>query len=326
MTMSANTRSAERRGVWSRFVAWLPDGVDRRVRVFAWLSFVAETLIVATGGAVRLTDSGLGCGWPLCTPDSLAPTPAMGIHSFIEFGNRMMSGVVGIVALVVLVLVWRMRRTRRDLWWLALIVVLGVLLQAIVGGITVRTQLNAGIVSFHYVASAVLVCVTAAFLVRMNVRPGPRELAVPRWFAILTHITSFVLAITVLFGVLTTANGPHSGDPEVVRRGFDATLLAHVHSWPGYTLFALSLTLLVVAQLRHLRVRGWLTALVGLEVVQIAVGVLQARTDLPPLLVGIHMVIAALTAAAMTVVVLNLKQPVAVAASPAVTSATTVAA
>ena len=324
--MSAAPATGDRQGVWRRFVAWLPDTVDRRVRVFAWLSFLAETIIVATGGAVRLTDSGLGCGWPLCTPDSLAPTPAMGIHSFIEFGNRMMSGVVGIVALIVLILVWRMRRTRRDLWWLALIVVLGVLLQAIVGGVTVRTELNAGIVSFHYVASVVLVCVTAAFLVRMNLPAGPRERAVPRWFAILTHITSFVLALTLLFGVLTTANGPHSGDPNVVRHGFDATLLAHVHSWPGYTLFALTLVLLIAAMMQHLPIRRWLMVLLALEIVQIGVGVLQARTELPPLLVGIHMIIAALTAATMTAVVLNLKRPAVVADSAVPASSTSVAA
>jgi cytochrome c oxidase assembly protein subunit 15 len=238
----------------------------------------------------------------------------------------MMSGVVGIVALIVLILVWRMRRTRRDLWWLALIVVLGVLLQAVVGGVTVRTELNAGIVSFHYVASVVLVCVTAAFLVRMNVPAGPRERAVPRWFAILTHITSFVLALTLLFGVLTTANGPHSGDPNVVRHGFDATLLAHVHSWPGYTLFALTLVLLIAAMMQHLPIRRWLMVLLALEIVQIGVGVLQARTELPPLLVGIHMIIAALTAATMTAVVLNLKRPAVVADSAVPASSTSVAA
>ncbi|MDL9979896.1 COX15/CtaA family protein [Microbacterium sp. ASV49] len=307
--MSANPRSAERPGVLHRFAAWLPDAVDARVRVFGWLSFLAEVIIVGTGGAVRLTDSGLGCAWPLCTPDSLAPTPAMGIHSFIEFGNRMMSGVVGILALVVLILVWRMRRTRRDLWWLALTVVLGVLLQAIVGGITVRTDLNAGIVAFHYVASVVLVCVTAAFLVRMHTVPGPRRLAVPRWFAILTHITTFVLALALVFGVLTTASGPHSGDADVIRHGFDATLMAHIHSFPGYALFGLTLILFLTAWVKRLRVQRWLTVLVCLEVVQIGVGVLQARTELPPLLVGIHMILAALTAAAMTAVVLNLKEP-----------------
>src|SRR5690606_28352167 len=81
----------------NRFVAWLPTRIDRRIRVFAWLSFLAEVTIIGTGGAVRLTGSGLGCPtWPTCTPDSLVPTPEMGIHGLIEFGNRTMTGVVGI--------------------------------------------------------------------------------------------------------------------------------------------------------------------------------------------------------------------------------------
>jgi cytochrome c oxidase assembly protein subunit 15 len=285
-----------------------PVRVTAVVRVFAWLSFVAEVMIVGTGGAVRLTDSGLGCGWPLCTPDSLAPTPAMGIHSFIEFGNRMMSGVVGILALVVLILVWRMRRTRRDLWWLALVVVLGVLAQAIVGGITVRTDLNAGIVSFHYLASITLVCVTAAFLARLDVPPGPRERAVPRWYATLTHVTTLVLAIVVIFGVLTTANGPHSGDVDIIRHGFNATILAHVHAVPAYVLFALTLVLVIVASVQQLGLRNWTILLVGIELVQIGVGLYQARNNLPPLAVGAHMVLAALVAATMTVVVTRLKR------------------
>ncbi|KTR84560.1 cytochrome oxidase assembly protein, partial [Microbacterium testaceum] len=94
-------------GVLNRFVAWLPHDVDRRVRVFAWLSFVAEVLIIGTGGAVRLTGSGLGCPtWPRCTADSLVNTPEMGIHGIIEFGNRTLTGLVGILALIVVVLVW----------------------------------------------------------------------------------------------------------------------------------------------------------------------------------------------------------------------------
>jgi len=285
----------------------LPDRVTTAVRVFAWLSFIAEVVIVGTGGAVRLTDSGLGCEWPLCTPGSLYPTPAMGIHSFIEFGNRMMSGVVGILALVLLILVWRLRRSRRDLWWLALVVVLGVLAQAVVGGITVNTRLNAGVVSFHYLASITLVCVTAAFLARMDIAPGPRVRAVPRWYAILTHLTSFVLVIVVVFGVLTTANGPHSGDADVIRHGFNATILAHVHAVPAYVLFGLTLVLVIAASLQRLPVRGWAIALLCVELVQIAVGLYQARDNLPALAVGVHMVLAALLAATMTVLVTRLK-------------------
>lgn len=293
--------------------AWLPDRVGRRIRVFAWLSFAAEVLIIATGGAVRLTGSGLGCPtWPTCTPESLVPTPEMGIHGVIEFGNRTLTGLVGILALVVVVLVWRLRRQRRDLFILALVVLGGVVAQAIVGGITVLTGLNPFIVGFHYVASLVLVCVTAAFLARMGDAPGPRVRAVPRWYAVLTHVTTLVLAVTIVFGILTTGAGPHSGDTAAGRNGFDAELLEHIHAWPGYALFVLSLVLLVGSWRRRSEVPSlalWTALLVVVELVQIAVGLYQARNGLPILAVGAHMVLAALSAAAMTVVVLHLKRP-----------------
>lgn len=299
--------------VLRRLGAWLPTRVDRRVRVFAWLSFVAEVLIIGTGGAVRLTGSGLGCPtWPRCTPDSLVNTPEMGIHGIIEFGNRTLTGLVGILALAVVVMVWRMRHERRVLFVLALVVLGGIVAQALVGGVTVLTGLNPFIVGFHYVASVSLVAVCAAFLVRMYQPAGPRRLAVPRWFAGLVHATTAVLALTIVFGVLTTGAGPHSGDEASVRNGFDAQVLEHVHAWPGYALFALTLAVVVIAWRRGLPVRRWATALLAVELVQIAVGLYQARNGLPELAVGTHMVLAALAAATMTVVVLRLKQPTAV--------------
>jgi cytochrome c oxidase assembly protein subunit 15 len=301
--------------VLGRFIDWLPTRVDRRVRVFAWLSFVAEVLIIGTGGAVRLTGSGLGCPtWPRCTPDSLVNTPEMGIHGIIEFGNRTLTGVVGILALAVVVLVWRMRKERRGMFVLALVVLGGIVAQAVVGGITVLTGLNPFIVGFHYIASVVLVTVCAAFLTLMYLPTGPRERAVPTWFAGLVHATTGILALTVVFGVLTTGAGPHSGDAAAVQRnGFDAEILEHVHAWPGYALFVLTLVIVVLAWRLRLPVRRWATALLAVELVQIAVGLYQARNGLPELAVGIHMVLAALAAATMTVVVLRLKAPVAAA-------------
>ncbi|MDQ1077128.1 MULTISPECIES: heme A synthase [Microbacterium] len=315
---SASTSPARSRlaGGLRRFVEWLPADVDRRVRVFAWLSFVAEVLIIGTGGAVRLTGSGLGCPtWPRCTADSIVNTPEMGIHGVIEFGNRTLTGLVGILALVVVVLVWRMRRERRALFVLALIVLGGVVAQALVGGVTVLTGLNPFIVGFHYIASVSLVAVCAAFLVLMSGPAGSRVLAVPRWFAGLVHATTGVLALTIVFGVLTTGAGPHSGDAAAGRNGFDAEILEHVHSWPGYALFILTLVVVVAAWRLRLPVRRWATALLAVEVVQIAVGLYQARNGLPEIAVGTHMVLAALAASAMTVVVLRLKEPAAAVAA-----------
>ena len=347
----------------------------RALTVFAWLSFLSETIIIGTGGAVRLTGSGLGCSeWPLCTPDSLVPIlEVQGIHGFIEFGNRLMTGVVGIIAVAVVLLVlhtvggrralknalWfalggivaaaiayavaspfqipafpvasgvllvaviaaavhsvRTNANRRDLLLLAWLVLVGVVAQALVGGITVLTGLNPFIVGFHYTSSLLLVCITAAFLVRLYAIPGPRESAVPSWFAALTHVTGLALAVTIVFGVLTTGSGPHSGDADVLRHGFDATVLAHVHSWPGYVLAALVLVLTVSSWVLRLEPRRWLLVLVIAILVQVGVGVWQAREGLPPVLVGIHMVLASLSAAAYTVVVLHLKRPALVKAAP----------
>lgn len=294
--------------VLRRLGAWLPTRVDRRVKVFAWLSFIAEVLIIGTGGAVRLTGSGLGCPtWPRCTPDSLVNTPEMGIHGIIEFGNRTLTGLVGILALAVVVLVWRMRHERRVLFVLSLVVLVGIVAQAVVGGITVLTGLNPFIVGFHYIASVSIVAVCAAFLVRMNQPVGPRLLAAPRWFAGLVHATTGVLALTIVFGVLTTGAGPHSGDASAGRNGFDAEVLEHVHSWPGYALFALTLVVVIASWRLRLPVRRWAVALLAVELVQIAVGLYQARNGLPEWAVGTHMVLAALAAATMTVVVLRLK-------------------
>lgn len=290
--------------------AWLPaHAMDRRIGLFAWLSAAAELLIIATGGAVRLTGSGLGCPtWPTCTAESIVNTPEMGIHGVIEFGNRTLTGLVGILAVVVLLLVLRIRKERRDLFVLAAIVLGGVVAQALVGGVTVLTGLNPFIVGFHYVASVTLVAVCAAFLARRAEPGGPRDRAVPEAFAILTHVTTLVLAVTIVFGVLTTGAGPHSGDAAAGRNGFDAELLEHVHAWPGYALALLTVVLVVWARRARLRPLRWLLALLAAECVQVAVGLYQARNGLPELAVGIHMVLAAVTAAFMVVVVLRLKR------------------
>ncbi|SIN74635.1 COX15/CtaA family protein [Agromyces cerinus] len=285
--------------------------MTRTLRIFAWASFVLNVLIIATGGAVRLTDSGLGCSdWPVCVPGSLIPTPELGVHGIIEFANRTISGPLLLAAAGVLILVWRHRRERRDLFVLAVLVFVLVIVQALVGAFVVWQELAAALVGFHYTVSVVIVCIAAAFLARMYEPGGTRELAVPKPYSVLTHITSAVLAATVLVGVFTTASGPHSGDEDVIRTGVDASVLAHVHAWPGYALLALTLVLVIAAWRLKLPTLRWSIALLAIELVQVGVGLYQARTGLPPLAVGVHMVLASLTAATMTIVVLRLKRPV----------------
>jgi cytochrome c oxidase assembly protein subunit 15 len=276
------------------------------VRVLSWLTLATQILIVGTGGAVRLTGSGLGCPtWPLCTDESLVATPEMGIHGAIEFGNRLFSGVVGLVALALLiaVLIW-MRR--RDVIVPAAAVVVLTGLQALIGGRTVLGALDPSTVGVHFLISAVLVALSAVVVYRVhNGRRG--ALRVPGWFAGIVHLTSAAVAITVVVGVLTTGSGPHAGDDASARNGLDTELLQHIHSWPAYLTFALSSVLLVLALTRRLPVLPWLIALVSVELVQIGVGLIQANTGLPPLLVGIHMVLACVLVALMTATVLSLR-------------------
>jgi len=286
------------------------------------LSLATEILIVGTGGAVRLTGSGLGCPtWPKCTPESLIPTPEMGIHGVIEFGNRMMTSVVGIVALVTLVLLWNLRRQRRDLFSLALVLAVGVLVQAVLGGITVLTGLNPFIVGAHFVVSLLMVCVATVLVYRVYSPYAPRERVVPAWFARVAHLTSLAVAVTITVGVLTTASGPHSGDDTAVRTGFNAEVLEHLHAWPAYLTLALTLVLVCAAAVLKLPVLRYASLMLLVLFVQVTVGLWQARTGLPPLLVGIHMVLACCLAAAMVAVILNLKKPVTASADVAAPSA-----
>lgn len=281
------------------------------MRAAAWLNLVGNLLIIATGGAVRLTASGLGCDqWPLCTTTSLVPGIDEGVHGVIEFSNRMMSPVLGVLALAALVAVWRFRRSRRDLWAHAWIILAGIVVQGVIGGIVVLTRLSMSTVGVHYVVSATLVGVCASFVLRTYREAGPRVRAVPRWVAILTHVMSLLLALVVLGGVLTTQNGPHSGDEEIIRDSSAWDTLVHVHAWLGYALSAVLVALLVGGLVA--RARRFSTAvgvLILTVAVQIVVGVVQARIGIPPLLVGIHMVLAGITVALGVWVVDSVKRP-----------------
>jgi len=300
---------------------WIPTRIDGKIRTIAWLSLISEITIIGTGGAVRLTGSGLGCPtWPACTPGSLIPTSEMGIHGVIEFANRLMTGVIGIIAIVAVVLLWRLRRQRRDLFVLALVLIGGIVAQALVGGVTVLTGLNPFIVGFHYIASLLMVCVAAVLVYRVYTPVGARIRIVPAAFAGLTHATSFFVAVTIAVGVLTTASGPHSGDLDAGRSGFNVELLEHLHAWPAYVMLALTIGLLAASVARRLPTTPWLAALLLVEGIQICVGLIQANFGLPPLLVGTHMVLASILAAVMTVVILSLK---AVTDAPPLTPAAT---
>ena len=295
----------------SGFVALFPIAVDGRVRFFAWASLVVQILLIGTGGAVRLTGSGLGCPtWPQCVPGSLTNTPEMGIHGVIEFANRTLTGLVALIAILAFLSIIRFRAERRDLFVLTLLQGLSIPLQAVIGGITVITGLNSYIVGLHFVVSIVLVVLTAMLVFRVYYGPGGGPRLMPTWYRMVAHVTSLFVAITVIVGILTTGSGPHAGDADTPRNGLNTDLLQHLHSWPAYLTLG-GTVLLVLGALTlpgaSARTRRFTLLLLAIEVVQIIVGISQARLGLPELLVGIHMVLAAALVGAMTVVVLTLR-------------------
>ena len=287
----------------------LPTTVDTRVRAFAIATLVGNILIVATGGAVRLTGSGLGCPtWPRCTDDSFVATPEMGIHGVIEFGNRLITFVLVIIAILTFLSVVRMRRTRPDLFVLALVVGFAIPVQAIVGGLTVLSNLNPFVVGLHFLASAVMVGIATWYLYRVFRGRGGGPLRVPLPFAVLAWLVAAAIGVTVVVGILTTGSGPHAGDGGAARNGLDPEVMQHVHSWPGYVLLALTLVLTAWALVGVRRAVLPALVLLGIEVLQIAVGITQSRLGLPELLVGTHMVLSVCAVAAVTWLLLALRE------------------
>ncbi|MBG6054183.1 cytochrome c oxidase assembly protein subunit 15 [Salinibacterium sp. CAN_S4] len=300
------------RRVIDRFVQWLPSSVDRRVRVAAWLSLAFQVALIGTGGAVRLTASGLGCPtWPQCVEGSFVNTPEMGLHGVIEFGNRLLTFVLAAVTIAAFLSVFRFRRQRRDLFRLTLLQGLSIPFQAVLGGITVLTGLNPYVVGAHFAVSIVLVMATTMLVWKVYNGPHNPGLLVPAGVLSLARLSAVSVAFTVVVGILTTGSGPHAGDnsnPDrpAPRNGLDPELLQHVHSWPAYITVALTVALAILI-MRFPVERRWILALLGIEAVQVIVGITQARLGLPELLVGIHMVLAAALVAAMTAVMLSLR-------------------
>ena len=265
-----------------------------RLGLYAWLSLVSQVLIVVTGGVVRLTGSGLGCPtWPKCTEDSLVTVKAMGWHGVIEFTNRMLTFALLVIAVLTLVTVVRNKAAASQLAlrFPAIVLLLGIPAQAVLGGITVWTKLNPWFVGSHFMLSAVMIA-TAALLVFRTY--NPRRLAASN--LILTLSTPLLLVgwIAILAGVLVTGAGPHSGDAQSVRNGLDLLIWQHYHSYPAY----LTLGLALWAMLEYLRRdRGLFKSLqsntavllVGALTFQAIIGVAQARLGVPAILVGLHM-------------------------------------
>ena len=268
------------------------------MRIVVWLTLIANIGITVTGALVRLTASGLGCPeWPLCTEDSLINTPEMGIHGAIEFGNRVLTLVLLLVTVLVLVVLWRMRKERRDLWRFALVLLLGIPLQAVVGGISVWTDLNPYVVGLHFVLSIGMTIVATILAIRVgDVDRISRLRNVP----VLSWLVAAGTALTLIMGILTTGSGPHAGDADAPRNGLDSELLQHLHSWPAYV----TLAIVAFASVRANGIsRRWFVWLISAFAVQATLGIIQSRTGLPVPLVAMHVALAMITTAVATVAI-----------------------
>jgi heme a synthase len=296
------------RGRWS-----LPRDITRTTYWLAVVSLVTEIGIIVTGGAVRLTKSGLGCPtWPKCTPESLTNTPEMGIHGIIEFGNRTLTFVVGLAALAVLLWVWNLRKTHRSIFWMSVGMLACIPAQAVVGGITVLTQLNPWVVALHFLVSTVMVCVATLLVNRVAVEwHRRRDGASPS--TVVDGETSkasramsrvvFVAGWVVLYlGTVVTGTGPHGGDAEAPRHDFDPLLVTRLHAFPVYLMTAAAIVLLVLVlrqrSSRLQRLSAWM--LIAVIVYQAAIGYTQHFTGLPIALVLLHMLGTGLVVWAMT--------------------------
>ncbi len=276
------------------------------VRPLGWATLAANTMLVVTGGAVRLTGSGLGCPtWPRCTEDSFRPHGELSLHAAIEFGNRMLTFVLVAVAVATFVAAWQ--TGRRDLRRLATLMALGIPAQAVLGGITVLTDLNPWIVSGHLLLSLAIVGLAVLFLHRIDhpripPRSGPTvQLA---W-------ATFVVAWVVLYlGTIVTGSGPHAGDVDSPRNGVDALRVSQLHADAVFLLVGLSVGLLVAVTLTTPTARRAVLVLLGVELAQGAIGFVQYFTGLPEILVGLHMFGAALVSAAATWALLQIREPV----------------
>jgi cytochrome c oxidase assembly protein subunit 15 len=268
----------------------------------AYVALGALTLIVMSGAAVRLTGSGLGCPtWPKCYGKIYPP---LNTHAVIEFSNRMITVPVSIAAIAAFVLAFRRQPYRRDLMRLSALLPLGVLAQAVLGGLTVRGALDYGWVMAHFALSMLVVAAAVALAWRASHEPGERPLSSDRTLTLWARATVVLGGLTIFAGTAATAAGPHAGGSpgqRINRLDFDGKgtmdFVIHRH---GEIALAFGLMALVVWWLarRHDAdplIRRSATVMCVLIALQGIVGLDQYETHLPSELVWVHVSLASLT-------------------------------
>jgi heme A synthase len=268
------------------------------MRRWALAGLITSILIILTGAAVRLSQSGLGCpDWPNCTAHSLGAADATGdslIHRWIEFGNRLVTASIFVVAVGVFVAAWRFRppagQRRRDLVWLAAAQPGAIVAQALLGGLVVLTKLNPALVSLHFLASVALVAATVALYVRCQEDAVPATALVPRLVHYCAYGVVGAVALMMAAGTVVTGTGPLAGAADVARYHLPLEGVTQLHADIGWLLGGLTVGLIAGLKLGRApagSVRlGWLLiALIGLQGV---VGYTQYFGGLPAGLVWVH--------------------------------------
>lgn len=270
---------------------WEPT--TRSLRWWALGNVVVNSGIAVTGATVRVTSSGLGCSeWPKCTPDSFVPVGVehAALNAAIEFGNRTLTFLVLAVGVIVFVATLRLRPRRRDLTVMATVIPIGVLGQAVVGGITVWSDLHPASVGGHFLLSVLVVILAMAYYVRCREPEGALRPTVRPWLRRAASALVPLGLVLIVAGIVVTGTGPHGGDAAAPRWGFDLEAVTRVHSGLAWITTALAVAVLVGAILtrapRLVRVQAWL--LLASVLGQAALGYVQYFLGLPEWLVVLH--------------------------------------
>ncbi|MFV0136675.1 COX15/CtaA family protein [Streptomyces sp. HMX87] len=289
---------------------WTPD--PRTVRRAALTALVMAVVIVVTGGAVRLTGSGLGCPtWPKCTDDSLTATREMGLHGAIEFGNRLLTYVLCAAVGWAIIAARSTKPYRRGLTRLGWAQFWIVMSNAVLGGIVVLVGLNPYTVAAHFVATSALIAVATVMWQRAREGDAAPRPLVGRSVQQLVWVLVAASVLLILVGTVVTGAGPHAGDSsEVPRMPVDWETVSKVHAVLAWVVVTLTFALWFVLKAVDAP-KGPLARTRDLFLVLLAQGVIgyvQYFTDLPEVLVGLHMFGSAVTWVAVLLVVLSLRE------------------
>lgn len=277
-------------------MSFLPLTPIGRQKIYALLVLIAQAAIAVTGSIVRVTGSGLGCAsWPECHPGSFVPVPGQAemLHQVIEFGNRLLTFVLVALTLALFLSVMRVGR-RREIKVLALLNGLGVVVQAVIGGISVLVDLKWYSVALHFLPSMILVWLAGMLYVKIDEPDdGTATRMYPRYLRYLAAGSGLALTMTLITGTMVTGAGPHAGDASVLpedRLQLPIVDLAHVHAGFMYLYLGLVIGLIfgLLATETFQSVRKVSIALVAFIIAQAAVGMVQYWSGVPEALVPVH--------------------------------------